>query len=409
MAWRDLRVAGPSGLATWLVAPEDVSEGRLARLLGVLWLTGGLWVALALLAGVFADGWQPGVVVVVVSALVTGVGLLVAGQRELGVTVDLLLTVAGSVAIGLVVLWGGAGGAVTGVLYVYVACFVFIALRPYAVPLMVLASGLHLGALVASGRANLVGIWILTWGSAGLTGLLTGAAVDHLRDHVARLRQVEEHRTRFIAAVSHELRTPLTAILGFAETLQRTGPTLGDDERARYVAIIERQARRQLRLVEDVLRLTAAEAGASPPEPAEVVLAVAAEHALESAQVAARLAVDPDLRVSVDSDHLQQILVNLLVNADRYGEPPIELRGRGGEGCVLVEVVDHGCGIDGGLDGSRLLEPFVQGDSGDRRVSSGVGLGLTICRDLVRANGGRMTYADTPGGGSTIRVELPRA
>jgi two-component system OmpR family sensor kinase len=118
--------------------------------------------------------------------------------------------------------------------------------------------------------------------------------------------------------------------------------------------------------------------------------------------------VDRSVTVHADPDHLEQVVSNLLVNGHRYGAPPFGVRTGQGEGRGWIEVVDHGPGLPGGLDGG-LLEPFVQGDSGDRRVSSGVGLGLTICRDLVAANGGDLTYVDTPGGGATFRITLPLA
>lgn len=71
-----------------------------------------------------------------------------------------------------------------------------------------------------------------------------------------------------------------------------------------------------------------------------------------------------------------------------------------------IEVIDHGTGIAGGLD-ERLLEPFVQGHSGDRRSSVGVGLGLTLCHDLLELNHGSLEYEPTAGGGATLQVTLP--
>ncbi len=399
--------SGLVGLAARLVHPGEVLDGRLNRLLGALWLTGGSWVLLGHFGGLADGGWGPGVLAVGVVAPVVGIALLSFGPRRLPEAVYVGLTVVGAAAISLTVLWGGeAGAAAYGIHYVYVTCFTLIALRRHAVWVIPAAFAMHVGALVVSDRPNLLGVLTVTWGAAGVTGLLAGAAVAWLEQAVAQVQLADGHRSRFVATVSHELRTPLAAILGSTETLRQRWELLSPEQRWQLVEVIDRQAGRQLRLVNDVLAVTTAMARSAPPEPTrtrvdDVLQEVAAEMGF-----AVRVEVSTPVHALVDPTHLQQMIENLLVNAHRYGVPPIELGAHRAGAEVVVEVVDHGDGLAGGLDGG-LLEPFVQGDSGDRRSSAGVGLGLTICRDLAVANNGSLDYVDTPGGGATFRLHLP--
>jgi signal transduction histidine kinase len=401
-------VGGVTGAVARFIAPEEFIEGQLTGLLGTLWATGGAWLLAAWVLGVFDDGWWPGVVAVAGAAVVIGLVLLALHRRRLGAPTYLALTLLGAGAITLATLWGGpTGTASVGVLYAYVSCFSFIALRRYAVRLVAASAMLHLLALVVRGDPDLLGIWVLTWGAVTVTGLLAGAAVDWLRQAVALLEEEDETRTRFVAMVTHELRTPLTAILGSTETLQRRWTQLDDAGRRAFVAVIDRQAARQLRLVNDVLAMSAVMSGTSRSSVRPVEVAELVEQALESVPFPVEVDVPASLAISVDPIDLRQVLENLLMNADRYGAPPLIVRARAGEP-VRIDVIDHGPGIPGGFDGG-VLEPFVQGDSGDRRRSSGVGLGLTICRELSLANGVGLEYADTPGGGATIRLWCPPA
>lgn len=404
------RAGGVTGVVARLVAPEDVVSGHLTSLVGVLWLTGGGWLLLAGALGLFEDGASALVLGITAVATVLGVALLVFRHHRLPEPVNVTLTLLGAAAISLVTLWSGpVGSAVAGVVFVYVSCFSFIALRRWAVAIVLVAGALHLGALLLSDHPAAFGVWLVTWGSVTVTGLVAGAAVEWLRHAVDLLRDVDEHKTRFIGTISHELRTPLTAILGATQTLDRQFSRLTEEQRGQFLDMIERQATRQLRLVNDVLVMTTQMAGASPPRRESVDVAALVESTLEALPFPVTVTMGSSERVIVDVGHFQQVLENLLVNADRYGEGPIEVTSSGADpDMVTVAVVDHGAGLPGGIEGG-LLEPFVQGDSGDRRVSSGVGLGLTICRDLVAANGGRLEYADTPGGGATFRLLLPRA
>ena len=403
----ETRPAGLVGIVGRLVAPNGLDEGRLTGLLGLLWLTGGLWLLVATLLDLFDDGWPEAILGVAGVAVVLGSLLLWHADRHLPVTASLAIVLLGAVAIALATYWAGQqGAAAPGVLYVYVTCFAYISLPRQAIVLSAISAALHLAALVVGGYSGAPGMWALTWGAAMVTGLLAGAAVEWLRGVVALVKEADELKTRFVAVVSHELRTPLTAILGFTETLQHGWHHLDEGQRRRFMTVIDRQAQRQLRLVDDLLTMSTLTAESVTPATAAVDVASALERVVETLPFDVEVQAEHPSEARVDPVHLEQILENLLINADRYGEPPIVARARPGGDQVCIEVIDHGPGIEGGFD-SDVLEPFTQGDSGDRRRSSGVGLGLTICRELVEANRGCMEYHDADGQGATVRVYLP--
>lgn len=390
-----------------LVQPTDVVSGHLTVLLGTFWLTGGAWVLFAWSLGLYDEGWSAAAASLGAASSALGVGLLIQRHRRLGRTLDVTFTLLGSLAITLVVLWGGQRAAgVTGLLYVYVVSFAAISLRREAALITVVSAGMHLVALIAAGYEAGVAVWVVTWGSAAVAGVVIGAAVAWLQEFVARLEAADEHKTRFVATVSHELRTPLTAIIGFSETLQRDWDRLGEADRRRYIGVIGRQAARQFRLVEDVLTMATLMEGSITPRPERIELRGLVTQLTEALPFDVEVEVPASITAVADPDHLERVLENLLVNADRYGAPPLTVRAASSDDGVWIDVVDHGAGIVGGFEGG-VLEPFVQGDGGDRRTSVGVGLGLTLCRDLLALNGGRLEYAETPGGGATLRVVVP--
>lgn len=265
----------------------------------------------------------------------------------------------------------------------------------------------------------------------GETTLLPRALLLHFRD-VTHLHEAEDMRRDFVANVSHELRTPLTAVLGFIETLQ--GPARNDTAaRDRFLAIMEQEARRMNRLVEDLLSLSRVEGverlrPSSEVDLLDVLNAVIAtlrpkameadcEISLETEEPAADLLVDGarGYRVLGDRDQLMQVFFNLTENALKYG------RGQGGirlrllwqEGTgtlrgpvVRVEVIDHGIGIDP-LHLPRLTERFYRIDAHRSREMGGTGLGLAIVKHIVNRHRGRLSIQSKPGEGSTFSVLLP--
>jgi signal transduction histidine kinase len=231
-------------------------------------------------------------------------------------------------------------------------------------------------------------------------------------------RRVKEE---FLATVSHELRTPLNAILGWTELL-RMRRAVPPHQVDRGIEVIERNARRQLALVEELL--AAAEPGSSPKawryldirELCESVLdavepqaATARVALLMDAPDAAMAAPNGPLWVRGDDPSLRLAVRHVLDNAIRYtpagGEVRLRLRQCGTQ--VFIFVSDTG----GGIEAARLdqvFEPFNQGDGSAARRFGGLGLGLTIARKVVERHGGHVDLrSDAAAGGSTVLVTLP--
>ncbi|MEW6272569.1 MAG: ATP-binding protein [Thermodesulfobacteriota bacterium] len=233
---------------------------------------------------------------------------------------------------------------------------------------------------------------------------------------VTETKRLERVRTDFVANVSHELRTPLTAIKGFAETLSSSG--FEDRERAQhFVSIIDRQAERLSRLIDDLLILSDLELGKMPVRirPTEVapivrdVVELLAEPARRGG-VEVRTHVAEGLRVLGDPDRLAQVVSNLLDNAIKYtpDRGVVQIRAQPADGTGLVElaVEDTGAGIPA-EDLPRLAERFYRVDKARIRELGGTGLGLSIVKHIVQAHGGSLRIESRLGHGTTVKVTLP--
>ena len=209
----------------------------------------------------------------------------------------------------------------------------------------------------------------------------------------------------YVGLVSHELRTPLTAILSSAITLRTLDVT--PDEREEFLETIERQGRRLLRLIEDLLNDVELQRERAGPFGEEVDVA-AEVHVVARTYADAFGSIDvvaPDTcHVIGDADVLQRILVNLIDNAYKYGEAPIRVEVERTDQHVVMSVVDSGVGVPPELR-ERIFERFTRLEpNGDR---PGIGLGLSIVRQLTTACRGRVWVDDAPGGGAAFRVALP--
>ena len=234
-----------------------------------------------------------------------------------------------------------------------------------------------------------------------------------MREHAEQASLAKDH---FLATVSHELRTPLNVILGWAVVLRERelGP-----EVQRALTVIERNARAQARLIEDVLDLSRISSGKLSLS----FSAVNVGEALRAAELALRPAAEakgvaltldsPDddalLTISADPDRLQQILWNLLTNALKFtpkaGSIVMFATRVGSE--VQIQVSDSGEGISGSLL-PLVFEPFRQADSSSSRRHGGLGLGLSLVRQIAAAHGGTVEATSAgPGRGATFIVRLP--
>ena len=234
------------------------------------------------------------------------------------------------------------------------------------------------------------------------------------------LRRVEEMRADFIANASHELRTPLAALLGFIETLQGTAK---DDAvaRAKFLTIMQGQATRMARLIDDLLSLSRIELNAHLPPNTPLDLAPIVRQVADGLQTLARdrdvtikVASPPDaLIVLGDRDELIRALENLVENALKYGfagkRVDITLaRGqtRAGTSEVRLAVRDYGPGI-APEHLPRLTERFYRVDVADSRAQGGTGLGLALVKHVLNRHGGRLNIESTPGEGATFTMHLP--
>ncbi|MDR7418529.1 MAG: ATP-binding protein [Armatimonadota bacterium] len=238
-------------------------------------------------------------------------------------------------------------------------------------------------------------------------------AVAVLRD-VTDLRRLERTRRELTANVSHELRTPLTSIKGFAETL--LGGAMRDEGTCRhFLEIIDQEANRLVKLVDDLLDLSRLESKRLSLDLGHVRLhdvvrdAVAKMRPLAGARALELRADDADITVLADRDRLAQVLTNLVDNAIKFtGEHGhIAVGWRALDGEVEVTVADDGPGIMP-ADLPHVFERFYKADRARAAVPGGTGLGLAITKHIVEAHGGRIRVASAPGAGTTFAFTLPR-
>lgn len=220
----------------------------------------------------------------------------------------------------------------------------------------------------------------------------------------------------FLATVSHELRTPLNAILGWSQLLGRAGL---EGEAAQAVSIIERNAKVQARLIEDLLDMSRIISGKIRMEMQNVELPIIVNSALEAVLPAAQVKhihiernIDPMAgTVRGDANRLQQVVWNLLTNAIKFtpknGRVSVALRPANSH--VELVVSDTGVGIKP-ESLPFLFDRFRQADGSAARQHAGLGLGLSIVKSLVELHGGTV-HAESPGEGqgATFMVRLPPA
>lgn len=228
-------------------------------------------------------------------------------------------------------------------------------------------------------------------------------------------QEADRLKEDFLATLSHELRTPLNALLGWMHILRM--PSADEPTRKRALESIERNARAQAVLINDLLDVSRAMRGKLRVEPSPVDLSAVLLAAIDSIRPALR-ARDLEINLSIgsvtnqvwgDADRLQQVMWNLLSNAVKFTSP-------GGRIAVMVEetpnsvnvtVADDGIGIDPAFL-PHVFERFRQADSSTTRTQAGLGLGLAIVRNLVDLHGGRVTvHSDGLDKGATFVVTLP--
>jgi PAS domain S-box-containing protein len=222
-------------------------------------------------------------------------------------------------------------------------------------------------------------------------------------------------KDEFLATLGHELRTPLNAILGWAQVLRHTHAL--DGELAEGLGIIERNARAQAQIIADLLDMSSIISGKVHLEVQPVDLASIVESAVNAVRPAAQaksirldVAIDGAAgKVRGDPNRLQQVFWNLLTNAVKFTpqEGAVAVTLGQSDSSLKVSVVDTGEGIDPAFL-PHVFERFRQADASTTRRHGGLGLGLSIVRQLVELHGGTVTaFSDGAGKGSTFQVVLP--
>ena len=241
------------------------------------------------------------------------------------------------------------------------------------------------------------------------------AAQQALAQQNERLREFDRLKDEFISLVSHELRTPLTSIRGYLELLLDGGAGELTEDQGRFLAVVDRNSKRLMHLVGDLLFLAQVEAGKLALELTDVDLDDVVAEAVEAAKpfadekgIELRTTVEPTPLMIGDRGRLAQVLDNLVSNALKFtsdgGSVDVLVSSTNGE--AVVEVRDTGMGIPQTEQG-QLFDRFFRSSEATERAIPGTGLGLTIVKAIVERHEGTIEVDSAEGVGTTMRVRLP--
>jgi two-component system phosphate regulon sensor histidine kinase PhoR len=233
---------------------------------------------------------------------------------------------------------------------------------------------------------------------------------------ITRLKRLEKIRQDFVTNVSHELRTPLTTIKGYAETL--LDGALKEDVAFQFIRVINRHADRLTKIVEDLLTLSKIESIEFSLKPERLSISELIDGTLDVIKEEAdkkRASISwseftPSLFIFGDRKGLEQVLVNLLDNAIKYGREGGNIKISVNENPnaeIQISVQDDGIGIPK-ADLPRIFERFYRVDKGRSKELGGTGLGLSIVKHIVQAHGGKVWAESQIGKGSTFYFTLPK-
>ncbi|HEX4866049.1 MAG TPA: ATP-binding protein [Acidimicrobiales bacterium] len=242
------------------------------------------------------------------------------------------------------------------------------------------------------------------------------AALDRRRLHAqaataTALAEANELRSALLQAVSHDLRTPLAGIKASVNSLRQPDVSWTPAETAEFLETVEDETDRLTNLVDNLLDMSRIHADAVAPALRPTTLDEVVPAALASLGPRAHgVAVDvPENVPPVDADPalLERVVANLVDNALAHGHSacPVQVEAGAAGGHVLLRVIDRGKGIPV-EDREQVFHPFQRLDDTAPRGGAGVGLGLAVARGFARAMGGELTVEDTPGGGTTMVVDL---
>ena len=233
------------------------------------------------------------------------------------------------------------------------------------------------------------------------------------------LRDLDRLKNEFVALVSHELRTPLTSIIGYVSALQRGRAGVMPAEQAELLEVVERNARRLVRLVGDLLLAAKADEGMLQLDldPKSLDLGAVVDQAIESARpraeeqhVSVELSVDNGARVVADQARLVQVFDNLITNAIKFSpaESTVSVHISNAGPNALIEIQDKGIGIPL-AEQEQLFRRFFRASTATSREIQGSGLGLSIAKAIVDLHNGTIEITSGEAVGTTVVVTLPLA
>lgn len=252
---------------------------------------------------------------------------------------------------------------------------------------------------------------VARWGQGELSARAPVAGQDEVarvarrfNEAAARIEALVGSQRRMLASASHELRSPLARV---RLALELAAEEEGAEARAALVVEAARDVDELDELIEDLLTAARLDPGGGPPalrrQPLDLVPLLAAE----AERVGARTELPDTLPVRADPRLLRRAVRNLLENAVKHGGGEVLLAaGRGAKDAVSVAVSDRGPGVPEG-ERERIFEPFYRPADHDEGRHGGVGLGLALVRQIVRAHGGAVRHRPRDGGGSTFELDLP--
>lgn len=214
-----------------------------------------------------------------------------------------------------------------------------------------------------------------------------------------------------VAMLSHDLRGPLTLLVGHSEMALESWPELEATEQTDFVRRVSRTGQDMHAMLEATLAVSALEGDGVEPRPTPVRLDEAVHAALEALPEPLPEVDLHGLRplsALIDRSHLGQVLGNVLGNAAKYGGGRVWISTHAGDEHVQVHITDSGTGVPHSFV-PRLFDRFARAEEAREGGQKGTGLGLYICRNLLHANGGDISYERAPNGGATFRLALPRA
>ncbi|HWW60167.1 MAG TPA: ATP-binding protein [Thermoanaerobaculia bacterium] len=239
---------------------------------------------------------------------------------------------------------------------------------------------------------------------------------EELRLQTAKAVRASQHKSDFLAKMSHELRTPLNSIIGFSDLLAEQDESLDSAKRLNFLGNVANSARHLLKLINDLLDIAKVESGKMKMHFENVDLRLAIAHTVASTQPlfvrkkqpVEMLIPEEPMLVRADLSRIEQVLLNLLSNANKFSAEgrAVAIRSCSDANDWMIEVTDHGIGISA-ADQHRIFDEFEQVHARGAH-SAGTGLGLALAKRFVEAHGGDLGVESTPGAGSTFRVRLPR-